>query len=193
LNKFKNKAISLLLIILLLFPAGCSKIKDEITGSYTTADASAYLTEFFSDYSEMCAYLKDDSIAISAFALDGAGLSAVLRALYQAQKLTFAFSEPREVSSGVFQADVTVLAPDMVELFELYNIDREISEISGEAQGEDYVAEAFYANLVDNMQPLTETTVEVTCRVSFGNWSVDPNDALAFAIFPNVQNVQLAQ
>ncbi len=185
----KNKATALLLSVLLAFSlASCSP--EEEQKEYTAADANSFLTNFFSDYTSMCDYLTDDSIAISAFALDGAGLSAILRALYQSQSVTYAFSEPVLTEPGVFQSNVTVFAPDMIPLFSLYTIDKEIVDISGEVPDEDFVAETFYSNLIDNMNEPISTTVTVTVRVSEeGEWSVDFDNALAEAILPNIRQV----
>ncbi len=122
-RSIKNRLTALILSALLTFSlAACSAGKEK--EEYTAAEASAFLTEFFSDYTLMCDYLTDDNIAVSAFALDGAGLSAILRALYQSQSVTYAFSEPVLAEPGVFQSNVTVFAPDLVPLFSLYTIDK---------------------------------------------------------------------
>ncbi len=185
----KNRFIALLLSVLLAFSlASCSPGKDK--AEYTAEEANAFLTEFFSDYTSMCSYLTDDNIAISAFALDGAGLSAILRALYQSKSVTYAFSKPVMTEPGVFTSDVTVFAPDMIPLFSLYTIDKEILEISGETPDEDFVAETFYSNLSDNMNDPISTTVTVTVRVSdLGEWSIDFDDTFAEAILPNIRQV----
>ncbi len=188
-RSIKNRFTAVLLSALLVFSlASCSLGKEP--EEYTAEEANAFLTEFFSDYTSMCSYLTDDNIAISAFALDGAGLSAILRALYQSQSVTYAFSEPVMAEPGVFKSDVTVFAPDMVPLFSLYTIDKEILDISGEAPDEDFVAETFYSNLSDNMNDPISTTVTVTVRVSdLGEWSVDFDNAFAEAILPNIRQV----
>ncbi len=188
-HSVKNRFTALLLSVLLAFSlASCSFGKEK--KEYTAEEANAFLTEFFSDYTSMCDYLTDDNIAISAFALDGAGLSAILRALYQSQSVTYAFSEPVMTEPGVFQSNVTIFAPDMIPLFSLYTIDKEILEISGEVPDEDFVAEIFYSNLSDNMNDPISTTVTVTVRVSdLGEWSVDFDNVLAEAILPNIRQV----
>lgn len=175
-------------VIMLVSVCGCSSKKEPV--EHTPDEANKFLTDFFSDYNEMNTYLKRSDIAVSAFALDGAGLSALLRALYQSQSVTYAFSTPVSQGEGVFTSDVTVFSIDMVPLFTMYDIDREIAQLSGDPLDGDFVAQTLYSNITDGNNTVITTSVTVTLRVADdGTWSVESNNALAFAIFPNIQQV----
>lgn len=181
-----KKTVSILISAVLLFSLCSCSSKEE---SVTEVDANEFLTSFFSDYAAVNTYLKDRSIAVSAFSLDGAGLSSLLRALYQAQSVTYAFSEPVKSGENVFTSSVTVVSLDMINLFTMYNIDREIAVVSGEELNSDFVAESFYANIIEGTTSPVTTTVTVTISFSPGEgWTLLPNNDLAFAIFPNIQN-----
>lgn len=175
-----KKLISLLLSFILIFCfSACSLTKKEAT----EADANEFLTNFFASYNEMNEYLKSPEIAISAFALDGEGLSGILRAVYQAQGVTYTFPQPTKVSENVFTAIVEVTAPNIQPLYRMYAIDREL--LGGDIP-EDFVAQSFYDNI------RAGTTSSITTRVSLsvtcfdGKWKLTPSNDLAFAIFPNI-------
>ena len=183
-----KRASALITALLLIFSlSACERGEREV--DVAAIDANEYLTDFFSDYSEVNKYLKDPDIAISAFALDGAGLSSLLRALYQSQSVTFAFSLPLEIEEDVFTSNVTVVSPNMSELKLMYDIDREISILSEEGLSEDYVAQMFFANIRDGAANFITRTIPVTVRYANGTWSLDINNDLAFAIFPNIEYV----
>ena len=174
-----KKIIALLLALTLaLCFSACGMNK-----SVTAEDANEFLTEFFASYNKMNDYLKSPEIAISAFALDGEGLSGVLRAIYQAQGVTYTFPQPTQISENVFSVIVEVTAPDIQPLYEMYAIDREL--LGGDIP-EDFVAQSFYDNIREG------TTREVTTRVTLsithfdGEWKLASSNELAFAIFPNI-------
>lgn len=173
----KLTALFLVFISILSFSA-CGKDK-----GVTAEDANEFLTDFFASYNDMNDYLKSPEIAISAFALDGEGLSGVLRAIYQAQGVTYTFPQPTQISENVFSAIVEVTAPDIEPLYEMYAIDREL--LGGDIP-EDFVAQSFYDNI------RTGTTRDITTRVTLsityfeGEWKLASSNELAFAIFPNI-------
>lgn len=179
-----KKITAIILSFLLIFSL-CSCIGESKKLSPTPADANEYLTTFFSSYTRMNDYLKNSEIAISAFALDGAGLSSLLRAVYQAKSITFAFAEPVKVSDNVFSATVTVAAYDIQPLYEMYAIDR---MLAGDSLPRDFVAQSFYDNIQAGTTNKVTTTVNITVRYdsALSSWSVDPSNDLAFAIFPNI-------
>ena len=173
----KILALLLALTLTLSFSA-CGEPK-----GVTAEDANEFLTNFFASYNDMNEYLKSPEIAISAFALDGEGLSGVLRAIYQAQGVTYTFPQPTQLSENVFSAIVEVTAPDIEPLYEMYAIDREL--LGGDIP-DDFVAQSFYDNI------RAGTTRDVTTRVTIsithfeGEWSIAASNELAFAIFPNI-------
>ena len=128
-------------------------------------------------------YLKSPEIAISAFALDGEGLSGILRAVYLAQGVTFTFPQPTKVSENVFTVVVEVTAPNIQPLYQMYAIDREL--LGGDIP-DDFVAQSFYDNI------RAGTTNSITTRASLsitcfeGKWKLAASNDLAFAIFPNI-------
>ena len=179
-----KKLISLILSITLLFLiCGCNKAS--MTNGATEESASEYLTSFFSSYSKMNSYLKNRDIAISAFALDGQGLSSILKAVYQAQGVTYAFHKPVKIADNTFVAVVTVVAPDIEPLYEMYAIDRILAEDEVE---DSFVAQSFYDNIRQGTTQNVTTNVNITLRYNSitNSWSVDPSNDLAFAIFPNI-------
>lgn len=175
-----KKIIALIMaaICLLSFTACTNKVTD-----VTEADANEYLTNFFASYTSMNEYLKSPDIAISAFALDGEGLSGVLRAIYQAQGVTFTFPQPIEVSENIFTAQVEVTAPNIQPLYEMYAIDREL--LGGDIP-EDFVAQSFYDNIRAGTTSDITTTVSLTITYANGKWTLSTSNDLAFAIFPNI-------
>ena len=178
-----KKIISLILIIsCLFFTSACTK---EIPKTATSQGANEFLTDFFASYTDMNEYLKSPDIAISAFALDGQGLSSILKAVYQAQSVTFAFPEPVKVSENVYSASVTVIAPDIEPLYEMYALDRILAE---DDTPDSFVAQSFYDNIRAGTTSSVTTTVDVTVRFDpqSRKWTVDPNNDLAFGIFPNI-------
>ncbi|MCD8049887.1 MAG: YgdI/YgdR family lipoprotein [Clostridia bacterium] len=183
-----KKYISLFLALIMLFLLSACSFDFGGT-DYTAEDANTYLTEFFSDYTSMIEYINRSDIAISAFALDGAGISALLRALYQSQSVTYAFTYPVESSDNVFRSNVTVVSIDLAEIDQLYQIDREIALESGTSTDGDFVAQSFYNNIQTNSISQVQATVTVTVRVTDDVWYVDSSDDLAYAIFPNIQSV----
>ncbi len=172
-----------LCVVLIISFAGCCA-KDSKNSSATAEDANKFLTDFFASYTKMNEYLKDPKIAISAFALDGQGLSSILKAVYQAQSVTFAFSEPTEASENVFLAEINVVAPNIEPLYEMYAID----VLLAEEVPNDFVAQSFYDNIRAGTTTSITTKVTVTVRYdeTTKGWSVDPSNDLAFAIFPNI-------
>lgn len=183
------KKVTSFIISLVLILSLCSCGSENVTVEVSASEANDFLTNFFSDYSAMNTYLKGPDIAISAFALDGAGLSALLRAYYQSQSVTYAFTMPVESGENTYTSTVTVVSPDTQTLFTMYNIDREIAQMGGEELDSDFVAQSFYANIQEGTAPSITTTVSVTAVYSEeAGWSLLPNDDLAFAIFPNIQN-----
>ncbi len=183
------KKITAFIISLALVLPLCSCGGENVPAEVSASDANDFLTSFFSDYSEMNAYLKDPDIAISAFALDGAGLSALLRAYYQAQSVTYAFTVPVKSGENTYTSAVTVVSPDTRTLFTMYDIDREIALMDGEELDSDFVARSFYSNIQEGTAPSINTSVSVTAVYSEETgWSLLPSDDLAFAIFPNIQN-----
>lgn len=177
-----KKIISVILCTAFLcFIAGCSKPVREVTED----DANEYLVSFFSSYTKMNEYLKNPDIAISAFALDFSGLSSVLKAVYQAESVTFTFSKPVKAQNNVFIANLEVTAPNIQPLYDMYMIDR---EFMGEDIPDDFVAQSFYDNIRSGTTTLLTSVVTVTVRYDGENgvWSVDPSNDLAFAIFPNI-------
>ncbi len=172
----KLLALILALALTLSFSA-CAKKE------VTTADANQFLTEFFASYTKMNDYLKSPDIAISAFALDGEGLSSILKAVYQAQSVTFTFPEPKKVSDGIFTARVEVTAPDIEPLYDMYAIDREF--LGGDLP-EDFVAQSFYDNIRSGTTRTVITNVTVNITYFDGKWQLAPSNDLAFAIFPNI-------
>ncbi len=175
-----KKILSLILscICLLSFSA-CGAVKREAT----EADANEFLTNFFASYNDMNEYLKSPEIAISAFALDGEGLSGILRAVYQAQGVTFTFPQPKKVSENVFSAVVEVTAPNIQPLYEMYAIDREL--LGGDIP-EDFVAQSFYDNIRAGTTSDITTTVNLSITCFDGKWQLAHSNDLAFAIFPNI-------
>lgn len=175
-----KKILSLLLVfILMLSFSACTPAKREAT----EADANEFLVHFFSSYNEMNEYLKNSEIAISAFALDGEGLSGILRAVYQAQGITFTFPQPKKVSENIFTATVEVTAPNIQPLYEMYAIDREL--LGGDIP-EDFVAQSFYDNIRAGTTKSLTNTVTITVSYPDGKWKVTPSNDLAFAMFPNI-------
>lgn len=175
-----KKILSLLIsLALILSFTACSPIRREAT----EADANEFLTNFFASYNEMNEYLKSPEIAISAFALDGEGLSGILRAVYQAQGVTYTFPQPTKVAENVFTVPVEVTAPNIQPLYQMYAIDREL--LGGDIP-DDFVAQSFYDNI------RAGTTNNITTRVSLsitcfeGKWKLATSNDLAFAIFPNI-------
>ncbi len=177
----KFLALILAFILLLSFTA-CSSSKVEIAAD--TADE--FLNEFFSSYNSMNKYLKNPEIAISAFSIDSVGLSALLRAVYQSQSVTFAFPEATKVTDNVYTVSVIVTAPDIEPLYEMYSIDKMLNE--GKKIDEDFVAQSFYTNIMSGTTSLITNTVTVILRQEEGKWTIDPSNDLAFAIFPNIAN-----
>ena len=179
-----KKFISIILTFLLIFSLASCGCGNKALGG-TEEGAKEYLTSFFSSYTKMNDYLKSPNIAISAFALDGAGLSSLLRAVYQAKSVTYAFEDPKEVSDNVFTATVKVLAYDIQPLYEMYAIDR---SLAGENITADFVAQSFYDNIQAGTTRKVTTTVNVTMRYDTyaKRWNIDPSNDLAFAIFPNI-------
>lgn len=179
----KKLISTILCVAILLTFSGCSK--GMLNFEVTEDDAQEYLTTFFSSYTKMNNYLKDSDIAISAFALDGQGLSSILKAVYQSQGVTFAFSKPTMVSENTFTATVNVVAPDIEPLYEMYAIDRLFQE--GDIP-DDFVAQTFYNNICAGTTSSITTAVSITVRYDNlkGGWIVDPSNDLAFAIFPNI-------
>lgn len=178
-----KKIIALLLCMVLVISfAGCGSNKGAAEAS--SEDANKFLTDFFASYTDMNDYLKNPEIAISAFALDGQGLSSILKAVYQAQSVTFAFSEPTRADKNVFLAEVNVVAPNIEPLYEMYAID----VLLAEEVPNNFVAQSFYDNIRAGTTTSVATTVKVTLRYdeTTKKWSVDPSNDLAFAIFPNI-------
>ena len=103
----------LLAVALIISISACSPVIREATEE----DANEFLTNFFASYNAMNEYLKSPEIAISAFALDGEGLSGILRAVYMAQGVTFTFPMPTKVSENVFTVVVEVTAPNIQPSF----------------------------------------------------------------------------
>lgn len=171
-------------IIIAVSFSSCAK--EEEDKEATAVKANDFLQDFLSDYNSMNTYLKDPGISISAFALDGAGLSSILRALYQSQSVTYAFTLPTEISKDVYSSNVTVVSLNMSDLKLMYDIDREISVMAGEELDEDYVAQAFYANIMEGTANPVTNSVPVIMRRSGDKWSLDVNNDLALAIFPNI-------
>lgn len=169
-----------LIIFCIGLNAGCVQNKK---ADVTAADANEFLTEFFASYTQMNDYLKKPEIAISAFALDGAGLSSILKAVYQAQSVTYTFSEPVEVSDNIFTAVVEVTAPNIQPLYEMYAIDR---QLAGDDVDKDFVAQSFYDNIRSGTTSSVTTAVSVTIHYNNGKWTIDPSNDLAFGIFPNI-------
>lgn len=183
-----KKIFAFIMSVLILLPL-CSCGGGKTSVEVSASEANNYLTNFFSDYGAMKNYLAEPDIAVSAFALDGAGLSALLRAYYQAQSVTYAFTFPVESAENIYTSTVTVVSPDAKTLFTMYNIDREIAQMDGEELDADFVARSFYANIQECTAPSVTTTVTVTAVYSEETgWSLLPNNDLAFAIFPNIQN-----
>lgn len=177
-----KKILSILLAFsMLLALTGCGGSAKK--ASVTEEDANQYLTEFFASYSKMNDYLKNKDIAISAFALDGQGLSSILKAVYQAQSVSYIFPTPTRVADNVFSVQVEVTAPNIQPLYEMYSIDRQFLEEDYEG---DFVAQSFYDNICTGTTNDITTTVNVTLRYNGGTWYVDPNNDLAFAVFPNI-------
>lgn len=177
-----KKITALLLTIALIFAmCGCGGKKAET--EITEKDAEKYLTSFFSSYTQMNNYLKNSGIAISAFALDGEGLSSILKACYQAQSVTFAFGEPVKVAPNTFSVSVTVAAPDIEPLYQMYAIDRILAE---DELPDSFVSQSFYDNICAGTTSTLTSTVNITLRYDLGVWTVDPSNDLAFAIFPNI-------
>ncbi|MGM9551267.1 MAG: hypothetical protein ACI3XA_03335 [Clostridia bacterium] len=177
-----KRFIALFLVFVLIFSfSACGKNKNP---SISASSPEEFLTEFFSSYDNMRKYLNNSEIAISAFALDGVGLKAVLRAVYEAMSVTYAFSEPKKVSDEVYTASVIVTAPDIQPLYDMYYIDKTLSE--NEKINEDFVAQSFYSNIMSGTTSLVTTTVTVIIRHKDGKWTLDPSNDLAFAIFPNI-------
>lgn len=172
----KISAILLSIILMLSFSACGKKVATE-------ADANEFLTNFFSSYNEMNEYLKSSEIAISAFALDGEGLSGILRAVYQAQGITFTFPQPTKVSENVFSAIVEVTAPNIQPLYQMYAIDREL--LGGDIP-EDFVAQSFYDNIRAGTTSNVTTRVNLSITCFDGNWKLASSNDLAFAMFPNI-------
>ncbi len=166
-------------LVLMLSCSACGMAKREATAG----DANEFLTSFFASYSEMNEYLKRPEIAISAFALDGEGLSGILRAVYQAQGVTFTFPCPTRVSENVFSAVVEVTAPNIQPLYQMYAIDREL--LGGDLP-EDFVAQSFYDNIRAGTTSDITTRVSLTITYTDGKWNVVSSNDLAFAIFPNI-------
>ena len=167
----------LLTVALLLSFSACGK------RVVTEQDANEYLTNFFASYTSMNEYLKSPEIAISAFALDGEGLSGILRAVYQAQGVSFTFPQPEKVAENVFSATVEVTAPNIQPLYEMYAIDREL--LGGEIP-EDFVAQSFYDNIRAGTTRDITTTVTLSLSFTDGKWKLAPSNDLAFAMFPNI-------
>lgn len=175
-----RKIIALIMtaVCLLTFAACANK-----TRVVTEDDANEYLTNFFASYTSMNEYLKSPDIAISAFALDGEGLSGILRAIYQAQGVTYAFPKPTKVSENIFSVHVEVTAPNIQPLYEMYAIDREL--LGGDIP-EDFVAQSFYDNIRAGTTSDITTTVSLTITYANGKWILSTSNDLAFAIFPNI-------
>jgi hypothetical protein len=186
-TKTIKKATAIIIsAILVLSLCSCSSSG----GAQVSADeANSYLAGFFSDYNAMNTYLKSPDIAISAFSLDGAGLSALLRAYYQSQSVTYAFTLPEENGENTYTSTVTVVSLDSLNLFTMYNIDREVAVMDSVPIDSEFVASSFYSNIQEGTATQVETTVTITLSYTKGDgWSVEPSNDLAFAIFPNIQN-----
>ncbi|MBQ8002871.1 MAG: hypothetical protein IJ297_05450, partial [Clostridia bacterium] len=169
-----KKIIALIMALMLMLSfSACGKKE------VTTADANEFLTEFFASYTKMNEYLKSPDIAISAFALDGEGLSSILKAVYQAQSVTFTFPEPQKVSENIFTATVEVTAPNIEPLYDMYAIDREF--LGGEIP-EGFVAQSFYDNICSGTTRTVTTNVTVSITCFDGKWSVASSNDLAMAM-----------
>lgn len=171
------------IIALILALALCISFSACMKRESTEADANEFLTNFFASYSEMNEYLKRPEIAISAFALDGEGLSGILRAVYLAQGVTFTFPQPKKVSENVFTANLEVSAPNIQPLYEMYAIDREL--LGGDIP-DDFVAQCFYDNIRAGTTNTITTQVSISITCFNGKWDIASSNDLAFAIFPNI-------
>lgn len=176
-------------VVCLASLAGCGKANNtepEITAS----TANEALTDFFASYNKMSEYLQDSEISISNYTVDNAGLRSILKAIYQAKSVTFAFPEPLEASKGIFSTTVTVSSPDLKPLYDMYQIDRELAIMSEEAITEDFVAQSFYNNIRTGTTSTVSGNVYVTIEYYNGEWVVYPSDFLASAIFPNIDLIR---
>ncbi len=179
-----KKILSVILAVALVFSiAGCTNTQ---TKTKTEDDAYQYLTDFFASYTKMSEYLNSSQISVSDFELDGQDISSILKAVYQAKSVSYIFSKPTKVGENIFVTKVEVTAPDAKALVEMYEIDRMF--IEGELP-EDFVAQCFYDNICTGTAKDITTEVDITIRYNGGGWSIDPTDNLAFAIFPNINQV----
>lgn len=177
-----KKITALILTIALVFAmCGCCGKKAET--EITEKDAGEYLTSFFSSYTKMKNYLSNSEISVSSFSLDGEDLSSVLKACYQSKSVTFAFGEIVKVAPNTFSTSVTVAAPDIEPLYQMYAIDR---ILAGEDVSDSFVSQSFYDNICAGTTSTVTNTVNITLRYASGVWTVDPSNDLAFAIFPNI-------
>lgn len=180
-----KKFISLILsIICILSLSACSKPagtpNTPKTNEIGPAHANEYLTEFFSSYTQMSEYIAREDLALSSYTLSGVDLPSLLKASYQAQSVTYTFDVPVKVAENTFSCDVVIEAPDMNMLYEAYIID---TAIDPEAD----MVNSFYANINAGATTTVKSdTVTLTLNYTDGNWNVSSNNALVYAIFPNI-------
>ncbi len=175
-----KKTIAFITIFAMLF---CCSACNKSVNMVTEKDANEFLTDFFASYTKMNEYLKSSEIAISAFALDGEGLSSILKAVYQSGSVTYSYPMPEKVGEGIFRANVEVSAPNIEPLYDMYAIDREF--LGGDIP-EGFVAQSFYDNIRTGTTKNIKTIVNIAFTYSDGKWTIAPNNDLAMAIFPNI-------
>lgn len=183
-----KKFLALIISIVLIFTfSACSyniaTTNTEHEESVTSAMANDFLTEFFSSYTRMSEYVTRSDIALSSYTLLSADLPALLKASYQAKSVTYTFDIPEKVSDNTFTCNLTVSSPDMNLLYEAYLIDTLIDpEID--------IVNSFYSNInAGATKNVTSDNITLTLTYKNGTWNVSSNNALVYAIFPNINSI----
>ncbi len=183
-KKFAALIISTVLIFTL---SACSystaPTNTETKDNITSAMANDFLTEFFSSYTRMSEYVTRSDIALSSYTLLSADLPALLKASYQAKSITYTFDIPEKISDNTFTCNLTVEAPDINLLYEAYLIDTLIDpEID--------IVNSFYSNInAGATKTVTSDNITLTLTNTHGAWNISSNNALVYAIFPNINSI----
>lgn len=149
----------------------------------TSAMANDFLTSFFSSYSRMSEYVTREDIALSSYTLLTADLPSLLKASYQAKSITYTFDIPEKTGDNTFTCNVTVEAPDVNLLYEAYLIDTLIDpEID--------IVNSFYSNINSGAtQSVKSESITLMLTYQNGEWNISSNNALVYAIFPNINSI----
>lgn len=178
-----KKILALILAVVCVFSlSACAYEKTEPTQQQmaTEVQANEFFTEFFSSYQKMSEYVTRGDIALSSYTLINADLPSLLKATYQAKSVSYTFEVPQRVNDTTFKTLLTVEAPDMNMLYEAYLID---TLIDPEAD----VVNSFYSNINAGATSIVKTEgVELVAEFANGKWQIASNNALVYAIFPNI-------